>query len=234
MQRLNTILVTCSLCLAAVLPLGAHPRDYLVTYPYWTVPKGRVELEIKTDFVRPDFGDSSPDKLVQQTEIEYGITDRLMMAVYAVFEKPNGSSANYEETKLQLRYRLAQPGRYYFNPALYTEYIKAAGDGEDEIEAKLILQKDLPRGVNVAINGILEHEVGSGEWEKGFAVGISKPVWPKAKLGLELKGGEGKLFVIPGAYIDIARGKRLNIGPMFGLTSKSEDFQLKTLLEYEF
>ena len=229
MRMIITVLIlSAALCVSAF----SHPRDYLVTTPYWTSPKGAFEVELRTNYAASDSDHAG--KFVHQTEVEYGLTDRLTVGVYGVWEKPQGSSLGYKETKFEAKHRLAEPGRLYFNPAIYGEYIWASGSGSDEFEGKLILQRYISERTNIAINGIIEHEMGSDDWESGYTLGIACQVWPKTKLGLELKGKPGDLYIIPGAYLDFAPNKRLNIGPSIGLTGKSTNLEIKTLLELEF
>jgi len=228
-------LFICLLMLEGLIsfrPAQAHLRDYLVTYGYWTLPKGKVELEFWTDYRKINSGQS---QLVHQSEIEYGITDRLLLGIYGVFVRPSGGNTEYRQTKFETRYRLAEPGMFFFDPALYLEYVKGAGDRPDKVEAKVILSKYLANGTNLTINAIAEKEKEPGtHWEYGYTAGISKRVRPKLTLGLEIKGEEDEFYLIPGAYIDIPPNKRINIGPAFGLTGESIDFQLKSIVEYEF
>ncbi|MHB9036115.1 MAG: hypothetical protein ACYC64_05570 [Armatimonadota bacterium] len=212
----------------------AHLRNYLVTYPYWTPPRGSVELEMYNDFNDTDSGETV---FVNKTEIEYGVTDRFALGVYAVSEKSGGKPLEYAKTKIEARYRLAQPWRLPVDPALYFEYQIGANGRADKTETKLLLSKDFGGSMeyNVSFNGILEKSRAPGsEWEKGYALGISRVISPKATAGVEFTGGGGKTYVIPGAYITLGSGTRLNVGGAFGLSKDADDFQLKTLMEYEF
>ena len=65
-------------------------------------------------------------------------------------------------------------------------------------------------------------------------MGLAKWVSPKLTAGVELKGGKGKAYILPGAYMTISPGRRLNVGAAFGLTGESDDFQTKTILELEY
>jgi hypothetical protein len=122
------------------------------------------------------------------------------------------------------------------DPALYLEYQAGANGRPDKVEAKLLLSKDFGTDWNVTFNGILEKSRGDGgEWERGFTVGVAKALTHRLTTGLEFKSGDGTSYLIPGAYMTLVPGStQLNIGPAFGLTDKSDDFQLRTLVEYEF
>jgi len=71
------------------------------------------------------------------------------------------------------------------------------------------------------------------KWEIGYALGLSTALSANVTAGVELKDFEGKAYAIPGLYVTLGAGKRLNIGTAFGLNGKADDFQLKTIVEYE-
>ncbi len=230
MSRLK-LCATITLLVLASTAASAHLRDYLVTYPYWTLPQGRFEVETWNDFRDLDSGETL---FIHQTEIEYGITDRLLLGVYGVFEKKGSGAMEYAKTKFETRYRLAEPGRLLVDPALYFEYKAGANGRSDAVETKLLLSKDFATYWNVTFNGILEKDRRAGaEWEGGFALGVSRWLSPKLTAGIELKGAGGKAYILPGAYINVGPGIRFNVGAAFGMTGKSDDFQLKTILEIE-
>lgn len=222
------LLLACSLGTA-----HAHLRDYLVTQPYWTLPQGRFEMEIYNDFNESDSGETVYS---HQTELEYGLTDRLTLGLYGVMEKKGAKPMEYAKTKFEGRYRLAEPGRMLVDPALYLEYQKGANNNTDKVEVKLLLSKDFANNMNITFNGILEKSrLAGSEWEKGYTAGVSKVINTFLATGIEIKNTGGKRYVIPGAYLTVVPGRmRMNVGAAFGLTDKSDDFQLKMLTEIEF
>ena len=225
------------MALAALLtiagPTQAHLRDYLVTRPYWTPQKGGVEAEVYNDFKNTD---NNSTVFTNQIELEYGLTSRLALGIYAVSEKEGSRPLEYARTKIEGRYRLAEPGRLAMDPAIYAEYKLGANGRPDEIETKLLLSKDFGPGqiMNITVNGIFEksREPGS-RWEKGFALGLSRVLSFRTTAGIELTNVENKTYAIPGVYVRIGTGKRLNIGAAFGLSDAADDFQLRTILEIE-
>jgi len=233
MRRHHRTMIIAFLVICSATAHG-HLRDYLVTYPYWTVPRGMLEMELFNDFNNTDSGETV---WVNQTELEYGLTDRLDIGLYAVTEKKGSGALQYAKTKIRTRYRLAGPGRLFVDPALYFEYQLGANGRHDKIEAKLLLSRDFGPGLNhnITFNAIAgkSREPGS-RWETGYALGLSRVLSPKVTAGIELKDFEGKAYAIPGLYITLGAGRRLNIGTAFGLSDKADDFQVKTLVEYEF
>ncbi|OFX17973.1 MAG: hypothetical protein A2Z18_07805, partial [Armatimonadetes bacterium RBG_16_58_9] len=182
--------------LLASAPTGshAHLRDYLVTRGYWTLSQGRVESEVYNDFYDKDSGETV---YVNQTEVEYGVTDRLTLGVYGVWEKAGAVPIEYAKTKFEARYRLAEYQRMIVDPALYLEYQLGANGRPDKVEAKLLLSKDFGTDWNVTFNGILEKSRGDGgEWERGFTVGVAKVLTYRLTTGLEFKSGEGRTYLI--------------------------------------
>lgn len=231
MYKNYLIALTALLCLSAG-SARAHLRDYLVTYPYWTLAKGKIEVETRNDFKNRKSGQTV---YVHQTELEYGVTDRLTLGVYGVMEKEGARPLEYARTKIEGRYRLAEPGVLPMDPAFYLEYQKGANDRPDVVESKIILSKYLAGGTNLTLNGTLEREQERGsEWEKELTMGISRAISPKATAGLEVQAGETEKYVVPGVYLTLRPGMRMNIGTAFGMTAESDSFQLKMLTEFEF
>lgn len=217
-----------------------YARDYLVNYGYKTPHKGEIELELWTDYIT-----DGKDYIFHQTEIEYGITDRWMVGIYGQFKE----SAGYDGFKLETRYRFGDKGRWFVDPALYLEYKNPNGsqDARDDVlEAKLILSKDIG-ALNLISNlKFFERGISSREdIEFGYTFGMSYPFFDKTKLGLEFKGDLGregdfginnsqKHYIIPGVYMHLWDDIELAIGVGFGLTGKSDDFLLKSIVEIEF
>ncbi len=84
-----------------------------------------------------------------QTELEYGLTDRLELGLYLVFANDAGGPLFFDGTKQRLRWRLAEQGDWPVDVALYGEVSEC--HDELELEEKLILQERWDR-VKVAAN----------------------------------------------------------------------------------
>jgi hypothetical protein len=224
--------------LMGLIPLSAraHVRNYLDTYSYDTLEKGRWEMELWTDWRNPDGGDGY---WYHQTELEYGVTDRWVSALYGIFVDGQGFSA----AKWENRYRLKEKGVWPVDVALYGELKKANGDKDvDELEGKVILSKDWG-DLNVSVNPILEIEEefkpnGDTEWEMEAALaagvclrgGLGSRVTP----GVELFAAEHQTRITPGLYIDVMPDVRFNVGAGIGLEKAADDVVWKTILEIEF
>src|SRR3989338_6450604 len=110
-------------------------RNYLVTYDYATTPKDRWELEVYNDYYMKEIDTNKANWYRNQTEMEYGLTDRWMVGVYAVFADKRHDSFDYNQYKIQTRYRLIEEGKFFVDPALYFEYKNPNGrrDKNDDV-----------------------------------------------------------------------------------------------------
>lgn len=128
---------------------------------------------------------------MHQLELETGITNRWDVALYNVWNSPRGESTRYGATKLETRYRLAEPGEWFVDPIVYLEVKKEwTEDKPLAVEQKLILGKDVGR-VNLSLNGSAEQEFipgGDREYEFGYAFGASYELAPWLRAGGETFG----------------------------------------------
>ncbi len=137
---------------------GAVPRILPFSYPVETLAKGETELEFMTDVnplrvpadeTDPTRGNLWEPQWVLQTELEYGLTDRLELGFYQVFEAdPLQGGENrlvFDGLKWRLRTRLAEPGQWPVDVGLYFEFETL----HDELgfEGKVNLQRRLGRGL---------------------------------------------------------------------------------------
>jgi hypothetical protein len=111
---------------------------------------------------------------------------------------------------------------------------------------KLILSKDLGPW-NVTGNLITERKLNQHDpWAFEYTLGVSRPIHPKLRLGLELKEGLGttedlgvhrkghKFQIMPLLAWSPTPKSRVLFGPAFGLTRGSDDVQLKSIVSFEF
>jgi hypothetical protein len=176
----------------------ANPRPLPFTYQSETLPAGSAELEQFVDFVPlraqdPLNGDSIPFLSTQfTTEFEIGITDRLELGLYVTYvprpsdefafvpTMPSGNGA-----KQRLRYRLADPGAWPIDVALYGEI--AENEREIELEAKIILQRRFGR-VRLITNLWAEEEFyfsGKKELILNPTLGVTAELSPRYHVGAE-------------------------------------------------
>jgi hypothetical protein len=184
--------LTPALSAAALLCLApfsmANERHFAFTYEAATAPKGSFEYEQQVFWERG----SGFDTFQFRQELEYGVTDRLQIALYFFdFEhaREDGSrSTKWAGSGLEAIYQMTDPNKSAIGSALYGEVLMN-GD-ELELETKLILQKNLGPFI-IAWNGILE-----AKWEDGYrqdvgvleqTLGVSYQVRPSFSVGFEAK-----------------------------------------------
>lgn len=143
-----------SLCLSAASVAFATPRTLPFSYPNETLSKGALEVELYTDVnplraaadpADPAAGNSWSVAYQLQTEFEYGLSDRVELGFYQVFEanpQPGGDNTLlFDGLKWRVRTRLAEPGQWPVDVGLYLE-LETMHD-ELSLEGKVNLQKRL-------------------------------------------------------------------------------------------
>ena len=223
----------------------AHRRDFPFTYDWKQPSKGEWEIESHSTY------EGGENVFEQQVEVEYGVTDRLSLAPYVVYEREPGGSLRFHEWKLEGRYQLGKYKTGRILPGLYLEYAHERGeDGEKgarEIEGKLILSRYDKNGGNLSFNlvgeKVLNHEdVGEeDEWEKSYSFGYARPLG-KNKYGT--RGGFEWLHnlethqINAGPVFSFAPHDKfwITMGAAFPLNRRDEGngTQLRLLAEYEF
>ena len=227
----------------------ADMRDYLFNQDYDTSKKGEFELEFYNDLNMPNKDNSDTYNLLQQYELEYGITDHLQMALYNVVTWNRAQDWRQDAWKLEGKYRFLESGELPVDIALYGEYKNPNGSSaarSDEVEMKLILGKNIGAW-NVTGNFVAEREINQHEaWQLEYTLGARCPVTPRLHVGLELKEslgnseefgpnqGNHKLQLMPIVGFSPTPKTRILFGPAIGLTHHSDDIQLKSIVSVEF
>jgi hypothetical protein len=143
----------CILVLLTIDALAnATPRQLPFSYPYETLAKGELELELYGDMtpLRVQVPGDANARLwepayVLQNELEVGVTDSLELGFYQVFEANPSStdggtnSMQFDGFKWRARQRLGEAGEWPVNVALYLE-LETMHD-EMSLEEKLILTR---------------------------------------------------------------------------------------------
>ncbi len=224
--------IAISLCIMFIGGVAhADRRQYLATYGYYTPEKGEIEIEQWADSYIPKNGGTT---FRTKTEIEYGITDRLMAAVYFVKKKTPGDRFHYNETKLETRYRFNEPGQNFWDTAGYLEFVRPDDSTEPyEMEMKGIFSHEYPE-FNLTLNIIGEKKLRHHEkTELGYAVGIAPHMTGRTKYSLEVFGSNGKAYIMPALWITPASKQSVGIGIAKGLTGSSDNIQVRTLYAIE-
>ena len=140
--------------LAAATDARADRRTMIRAYEFQTQPKGNLELELWNDVEAPRsaFTDST---IVTRVELEYGLTDRWVTALYHVFAQGGPQAEpkpfHFDSWRLETPYRLAEKGEWPIDVMIYGELERPANFNEPfETEEKLILEKDFGRIALVA------------------------------------------------------------------------------------
>ena len=183
---------------ALATPARANPRPLPFSYQSESLAAGTGEVEQFLDFspIRViDYASGNPiwyNATQFQTEIEWGLTDRLEVALYFTFVPNAGDRVTSvpplvtgNGSKQRVRYRLADPGAWPIDVAVYGEI--AENEREIELEAKVILQRRIGR-MRVIANLWAERELyfgGLREWVLNPTLGATYEFSPRFHLGVE-------------------------------------------------
>jgi hypothetical protein len=213
---------------------NADQRNYVWTYEYLTLNKGSTEFEYYLTSKTPDDSRSGDTDYQHQLELEYGITDRWDIALYQVFNQPDGESLKYGGFKVRTRYRFGERGEFFVDPLMYLEY-QSRVDDADVFETKVILSKDIGK-LNISYNQIIETEFDSdGEVEHEYAFGVSGPLSAALSLGMESKGNFTVGQYTAGPTLSWVGGRVwANLGVLFGFNEKAPDLQTRFILGIPF
>jgi hypothetical protein len=224
MHRISSFIAASLFCLAA-LPASATERRFAFTYETTTTPKGGLEFENQITWKHIGVpGDRHTELFQFRHELEYGVTDRFQLALYAFNWQYNrrdaeGHRARWQHSGLEMIYRMTEPTSW-LGSALYGEVV--AGEESLEIEGKLLLEKTLGRW-HVAYNLILEaewegdrfghYDERNGEFAQ--SLGVSFDVNKHLSIGAEVlheiplpdwsKAEESNVFVGPNASLRVGR-----------------------------
>ena len=242
-------------CLGAVLvlanPADAGSRRFAYSYETTTMAAGAMELESWVTWKTDKASDPDFERFDIRHEFEYGVTDRLQLALYFADWRHEKSSTESGKTEfrnvaIEAIYNLTDPNTTPFGSAIYGE-IKGSDDFI-ELEAKLLLQKNLGSWMFVYNVG------GEIEWEDDYqndeaelfqTAGVSYQISPSWSVGAEL------LHEIAVPDVDTIGDSGVYMGPnvswrnnrfsvaltgLWQVTSLADepDFQLRTIFALDF
>ncbi len=232
----------------------AHGGARRFTYVYEATPaaRGTYEIENWVTWKTERDGDRRYRQLDFRHEVEFGVTDRLQMAIYvADWSLLRGDSfasngAVYTGSAVELLYSLTNPATSVLGSALYGEL--KVGDKLVKLESKIILQKNLGRFV-VAYNASLEAEWEGDDLEERVGefqqtLGASYEITPSLHVGAELlhelelpdwRTGEDHV-VYAGPNISVRAGRTwVTTTALAQLTDTEEpNFQIRTIVGVSF
>jgi hypothetical protein len=186
-------------CLLALLILSAASgsagvRRFTYVYEAPTSAPGGLDIESWVTWRTHTPDDHAFDEVDFRHEFEFGITDRLQLAIYvADWNYRDGNSVEstgfeYSDSALEVIYNLTNPVTDPVGLSLYQE-IKA-GDRLVELESKIIAQKNfgpLILAYNATLEAVWEgEELAESEGEVQQALGASYELSPRFSVGLEL------------------------------------------------
>jgi hypothetical protein len=232
-------LAAAGLVIGGLLAAGvarANPRPLPFTYQSESLPQGTGEVEQFVDFV-PTKAQTPNDSAAVwflasqlQTEVEYGLTDKLELAIYFTFVPSTERFVNTpvmpegNGMKQRLRYRFADPEAWPIDVAVYGEI--AENEREIELEAKLILQRRIDR-LRLITNLWAERELyfdGEHEWVLHPTVGATYELNPKFHLGAEgwmhaeYGDEEGPRPFAAGPHVYVGPAAMINFGKLWWTT----------------
>lgn len=245
---LLALLLACGL-----LHAQEDPPDFLRVYQYDQPMAGWGELNAWTGYVGSSnqayehFGeDLGREGLwAHSLEGEYGLTDRVAVGGYLDFEHARGGGTHFTQGRILARYRFANRQDLFFNTGLYLEYyMPRAGYGDHELEARLILDKDL-NDFRLAINPRLSRLTSgpdSGEVDAALDAGLYYRRFDKVQPGLEYHGEYGKWgqwqdkkqYIEPTLDVGLARQLTWHVGVAFGLDHAADHVLFQSILTWEF
>lgn len=215
--------------------IKADRRKYVWTYQFATIAPDATELEF--------YQTTKMDKIdtwEYRIEIEHGLTQRWDLSIYQIFAQKEGEALKWDAFQLRTRYKLAEAGRYFFDPLLYLEYNrKTDSKKQNKLEAKLILARDMDR-INLSINPVYEFFFAPGDpkHEIGLDAGLSYELSYKFSVGLEttsrieyVKDEDTEKSSYFGPTISYASGGIFyTVGLAFGLTDDSNDARVRFIM----
>lgn len=235
-RKISAVITICILCAVyGAEDVFADRRSYVWTYEYQTVPKGVMEAEFYLTEEQKDIKTARPNIWKPQIELEYGLSDRLDIGMYQMFEQSNtdgSSDFEYEGFKIRARYRLSERGVLPVDVLFYLEYIRP-GDFKkpNGLEEKLVLAKDIGN-FNISYNQIFAQGLESGgDAEYEYAAGINYEITPTFKIGVESKGNYTDREYYIGPTIGWASSKFwVAASVVAGLTGQSDDMQARVII----
>ena len=169
-----------SAIVGAVTPARADETPFGSTYTTETETQGEAEVEQWVTWANSK-SDERFDEVVGRTEVEYGITNRLQLALYANYSwtrnvprglgAPDGpvDTTRFNGFSAEAICQLLDPYTDAFGLALYLE--PAIGAGERALEGKLLFQKNflddrLVFAANVNLEYVWVRDVAAGVWDR--------------------------------------------------------------------
>ncbi len=212
------------------------------------VEQGEVELEYLLDY-SVDNDPAKSGSTRHQIELEYGVTDRWLTAIYGDFRKRPGQKFAYQGLKWENIYQLFEQGERWLDAGLYFEYIipQRSLNKPDALEFKLLLEKQTGRFIHTA-NLIFKKEIGALATQNTSVEYAWRSKWRWQRFlepAIEAYGSMGEIGntkplskqshqIGPVMVGKLRSGMSYEVGYLFGLTPASDQGLLKFILGYEY
>ncbi len=232
------------ICAVSTLTIFAQ-EDFYKVYQYETPLAGHTEITAWNTFIgksRQDldyFGRSLSRNhlLAHSIEAEYGVTDHFTVGAYADFEDPRGGGFNLTRGRVVGRYRFKQRYDKFFNTAVYAEYYFPRKSEGQELEMRLIMDKDV-NDFRFVLNPTLT-KVTTGDKGRPLRPGFTGGAYYRRKRfaqpGLEFYSDfkEKTATVFPTVDVFATPTMQWNFGVGFGLTGSSDRIVFKSVLSFD-
>lgn len=240
----------CTCALAAVVlagtPARADSRRFAWTYDSGTMPRGVAEYEQWFTWRTARDSDAKYDRLELRQEVEYGLTDRLQVALYLAdwryTRTSGGSDTELRGTAAEVTWNLSDPVRTPLGVALYGEV--QFDSRRFAAEGKLLLEKQAGAWV-FAYNAVVESEWEGQDWgenngELQQLLAASRAASPRLSLGAEFlhevgvanweRTGDSVFCGGPCANLLVGRGWWLTAAPLWQLSDLADEPNLRLRL----
>ena len=228
-------------------------RRFAYVYETSTSPPGGIDIEQWVTWRTHTRDDPDFDQVDLRHELEFGITERLQVAIYvADWNYVDGETVDrgffYSDSALELIYNLTNPVIDPLGLSIYQEY--KMGDRLFEWESKLIAQKNfgpLILAYNATLEAVWEgDDLAEREGELVQALGVSYEFSPRVSTGLEVlhetvfpewRGRESATNLFVGPNVSLRTGSVfLTVTALAQAThtAAEPDFQLRTIFGMAF
>jgi hypothetical protein len=174
----------------------ADPRlDEKVYSPY--IQNGVAELETRT---AQQIGGASAGDMTTVVEGEYGVNDRLSLAVVGTLERSRADGSHFTGVGIEAVYYLGQIPKLGIDTGAYLEYKHGLNGDPEVLEGKLLLAKNVDRFQGL-VNLIVERPLGSKDEDiasYGYAASATWRTAGTLRIGAEAFGNLGTDHDFPG------------------------------------
>ncbi|MFO1053011.1 MAG: transporter [Planctomycetota bacterium] len=224
-------------------PEWTSHRRFMETRVY-VRPEGQADFEY---WLIPEIDDKGHTETKQQYEFEFGLPNRFQFDLYLVsHQQGNTGPMEFDETKFEVRYALADWDEIWGNPTLYLEWA-AKNDAPDGIEGKLLLGGEISEGWHWGANLVYEAETGGArERNVELTAGVSyTAIDSKLSIGAETKyaltddktdrGDYANEFLLgPSVQYRPMPNTHLDLAALAGLNNDSPDAKFIFVFGWEF